>query len=316
MTENYENKKNKYITLGNLAKLANIGRDTLSFYSRKGLIRPVYVGDNGYKYFLPEQVQTIHFIRFYRRLDFPLETIQNMLDSSEKEEHTDQDQTAAFERQLAYLQRKIEDFRTAAAFLETEKNFHLYISSHRNDSVFFSQLEEKNFYQTPIRFCHSLNQAENAQKISDFFCRGGSFQIPEYPICCVIPRQALLEGHFCAYVRQENMAEISGCGKMPADEASQTDGQNDDAYRHTTSSYSCENGIVTRSAGTYACFIHTGGTGSIFPSIRRILDELGQSGIKITGDAYVINSYHFLNVTEFQHSDYIIQIRVEDLPQE
>ena len=44
---------NKYITLGNLAKLAHISRDTLSFYEKKHIIKPVFKGDNGYKYFLP-----------------------------------------------------------------------------------------------------------------------------------------------------------------------------------------------------------------------------------------------------------------------
>ncbi len=309
MTENCENKEHTYITLGSLAKLANIGRDTLSFYSRKGLIRPVHVGDNGYKYFLPEQVQTIQFIRFYRKLDFPLETIQNMLNSMENTKDTTEnpdpahgtDNTAAFENQLQYLQQKIKDFRTAAEFLKTEKDFHQYIDSHRNDEPFFSDLEEKRFYQTPIRFCHSLNQIDNAQKISDFFCRNGSFQIPQYPICCVIPHEALLEGHFCAYVHGElenDTPEGSGA-----------------RIRHTAAR-SREDNIVTRSAGTYACLIHTGGTGTIFPSIRRILDHLDRCGVKVAGSAYVINSYNFLNVTEFQNSDYIIQIHVEGRPAE
>lgn len=62
--EKTEDIKNQYITLGNLAKLARIGRDTLSFYVKKQLIRPVFIGENGYKYFLPEQVQTVNFIRF------------------------------------------------------------------------------------------------------------------------------------------------------------------------------------------------------------------------------------------------------------
>ena len=73
--EKTEDIKNQYITLGNLAKLARIGRDTLSFYVKKQLIRPVFIGENGYKYFLPEQVQTVNFIRFFRKLDFSLESI-------------------------------------------------------------------------------------------------------------------------------------------------------------------------------------------------------------------------------------------------
>ncbi len=61
-------------------ELARIGRDTLSFYVKKQLIRPVFIGENGYKYFLPEQVQTVNFIRFFRKLDFSLESIATMLD--------------------------------------------------------------------------------------------------------------------------------------------------------------------------------------------------------------------------------------------
>lgn len=60
--------------------MARIGRDTLSFYVKKQLIRPVFIGENGYKYFLPEQVQTVNFIRFFRKLDFSLESIATMLD--------------------------------------------------------------------------------------------------------------------------------------------------------------------------------------------------------------------------------------------
>ena len=47
---------------------------------KKQLIRPVFIGENGYKYFLPEQVQTVNFIRFFRKLDFSLESIATMLD--------------------------------------------------------------------------------------------------------------------------------------------------------------------------------------------------------------------------------------------
>ena len=282
MMETYEDKS---ITLGNLAKLAHMGRDTLSFYSRKGLIRPVYVGENGYKYFLPEQVQTINFIRFYRKLDFPLETIQHMLDTQQK-----LDEESAFKNQQAYLKQKIEDFRSAEKFLENEKRFLRYIIENQNDTPFIEEIEEKRFYLTPIRFCHSLNVGDNAQKISDFFIRDGSFRIPEYPICCVIPREALQEGHFCAYVHGDAAGEN--------DRDSLTSGE--------------EDGTIVRSAGRYASMIHSGGTGTIFPSIKKVLDYLEREGIAVAGDAYVINSYNFLNVTEGQNSDYIIQIRIED----
>jgi DNA-binding transcriptional MerR regulator len=190
----FKKNQNKYITLGNLAKISNISRDTLSFYVRRGLVKPVYIGENGYKYFLPEQVQTINFIRFYRKLDFNLETIQNMLDNSE--EYTCE---TAFTQQQTYIRQKIEAFNAADKYLETEKAFLKLFSAHGNDSAFVEYLEEMNFYITPIQFCHSLNNAGNAIYMSDFFTRNNCFFIPEYPICCIIPRDTLLTENFCAY---------------------------------------------------------------------------------------------------------------------
>ena len=58
---------------------------------------------------------------------------------------------------------------------------------------------------------------------------------------------------------------------------------------------------------------HSGGTDSIFPSIKRLLHYIEENGFHVTGDAYVINSYNFLNITENQNDAYIIQIRIDDM---
>ena len=295
-----KNDEKKYITLGNLARIAHIGRDTLSFYNRKGLINPVYVGDNGYKYFLPEQVQTINFIRFYRKLDFPLETIQNMLNNSA--ENTCE---SAFQNQQNYLKQKIKDFEAAEKFLETEKKFMEYICKNKRDVPFIENVEEKNFYVTPIKFCHSLNNMENARKMADFFYDENGFSIPEYPICCIIPRDVLMTENFCSYMNSCRAENSDSLSDMTETESSELNTEINPRMRSIRG--------FSRGAGKFACMTHSGGTDSIFPSIKRLLHYIEENGFHVTGDAYVINSYNFLNITENQNDAYIIQIRIDDM---
>ncbi len=283
--EKTEDIKNQYITLGNLAKLARIGRDTLSFYVKKQLIRPVFIGENGYKYFLPEQVQTVNFIRFFRKLDFSLESIATMLDHEKERPGSSE---LLFEYHKKRLSEKIEELQSAMLFLECKNDFLNYVNSHENDQPSIEILDEGTYYLTPVPFCHSLNDLSNAEKMSAFFFEKDSdeFQLPCYPICCIIPHHVLITDNFCSCMHNERLR------------------QNDPANQSARSS------SFTREAGQYACLVHKGGTETIFPTVRFLLDWLQEQNIEATGNAYVINSYNFLNVTENQSDAYIVQIRI------
>ena len=186
------------------------------------------------------------------------------------------------------LIRRMQDLQSAIMYIECKNDFLNYINNHESDKPAVEELEESIFYRTPIPFCHSLNEPDNAAALSAFFFDGDSeeFQIPCYPMCCVIPHHILITDNFCASMHNERLRQNDP----------------DNSGEHRTS--------FTREAGHYACLVHKGGTGTIFPTVRFLLDWLQEKGIEVKGNAYVINSYNFLNVTEKQENAYIVQIRI------
>ncbi len=276
-----DNNLKRYITLGNLAKLAHISRDTLSFYEKKQLITPVYKGENGYKYFLPEQVQDINFIRFYRKLGFSLETIKCMMDDiNENADIINYHELLRAQRD--HINTKIAELKTASNYLLREEEFFSFIENNKWHEPFTADLEERNYSLTPIRFCHSLNKIENAQKITDFFCQSGEFIIPENPVCCVIPKHVLMSDRFREH--RHNCAS-------------------DDTDLHSR-------GVFTREKGRYACIINQGTADSIAATVNTLLDYITANDLFISGNAFIINSQNILNITNDQDSIYIIQIQL------
>ncbi len=280
-------KNEQYITTGALAKLAHIGRDTLIFYIRTGLIEPAYTGSNGYKYFLPEQVQTINFIRFYRKLDFSLEAISEMLENHHSK-HNPQELSSTLSSQRDILSRRIQSLQKAMDYLTWEQNFQEYLNAHQPDTVFIERLKEETMYITPIRFRDSLNEPDHARLVADFFMdTKEEFHAPEHPICCIVHKERFLESDVTIDNSQHPMTVA-----FPDSD---------------TNNRKC-----TRPAGLYACMIHTGDSGSIPSTIHHILDTLAKDGTAVTGNGFVINSCDFLNVTQATETQYLVQIEIAE----
>lgn len=62
-----------------LAALAGVSARTLRYYHQIGLLPPARVGENGYRYYGPEQVDLLQQILFYRRRGFELEAIRALV---------------------------------------------------------------------------------------------------------------------------------------------------------------------------------------------------------------------------------------------
>lgn len=70
---------NKYYTIGQLAKLAEISTKTLRVYERKGLLLPERNGENDYRIYGEESVKTLEKIQLMKYLDFSLDQIAGFL---------------------------------------------------------------------------------------------------------------------------------------------------------------------------------------------------------------------------------------------
>jgi MerR family transcriptional regulator, copper efflux regulator len=69
----------KPMTIGQVAKLAGVGVETIRFYEREGLLNKPKRKQSGYRMFGPEVVNRIRFIRNVKDLGFSLKEIRELL---------------------------------------------------------------------------------------------------------------------------------------------------------------------------------------------------------------------------------------------
>lgn len=70
-------------TVKQVAKLSGISVRTLHHYDAIGLLKPSYIGDNGYRYYGLTELACLQQIMFYRELDLPLADISRIMASDE-----------------------------------------------------------------------------------------------------------------------------------------------------------------------------------------------------------------------------------------
>src|SRR4051795_7566929 len=66
-------------TVKQVAAMSGISVRTLHFYDETGLLKPAYVGANGYRFYEEPQLLTLQQILFYRELGFELKQIKRIL---------------------------------------------------------------------------------------------------------------------------------------------------------------------------------------------------------------------------------------------
>ena len=69
----------KPMTIGQVAKLAGVGVETIRFYEREGLLNKPKRKESGYRMFGPEVVNRIQFIKSVKELGFSIREIRELL---------------------------------------------------------------------------------------------------------------------------------------------------------------------------------------------------------------------------------------------
>jgi MerR family copper efflux transcriptional regulator len=70
----------KAMTIGKLAKLAEVGVDTVRYYERQGLLPRVQRTNSGYRQYSQADVDRLSFVRRAKTLGFSLHDIAELLD--------------------------------------------------------------------------------------------------------------------------------------------------------------------------------------------------------------------------------------------
>jgi DNA-binding transcriptional MerR regulator len=97
-------------TVGEVARLSGLSVRALRHYDEIGLLKPLTVGENGYRYYGPDELLRLQQILLQRELGVPLEEIRRALDAP------DFDRLAALE---AHRDRLAAEARRYADLMET-----------------------------------------------------------------------------------------------------------------------------------------------------------------------------------------------------
>lgn len=106
------------LTIGALAKAADIGVETVRFYERKGLLPEPPRTPSGYRQYPSETVDRMRFIRRAQGLGFALREISELLDLRVDEAAACGPVEAQAREKLAQVAGKIEELRRMEAALQ------------------------------------------------------------------------------------------------------------------------------------------------------------------------------------------------------
>lgn len=68
-----------YLQIGEVAKLADVNIQTVRYYEKRGILKPVKRKDSGFRLYGPETVKTLNFIKHAKDLGFTLEEVKELL---------------------------------------------------------------------------------------------------------------------------------------------------------------------------------------------------------------------------------------------
>lgn len=101
------------LTIGKVARLAEIGVETVRFYEREGLIEEPPRRESGYRQYPEETIQRLRFIRRAKELGFTLREIRELL-----ELRVDLPSAAACDAVRKLAEEKIADVRRKIVTLQ------------------------------------------------------------------------------------------------------------------------------------------------------------------------------------------------------
>ena len=161
-------------TVGEMAKLSNISKQTLIFYDRKGVFTPNHVDpDNGYRYYSADQLELLDNILILKEMGLSLEEIKSFMENRSvdlaltlmREQQKKMDQRM---ERIRKLQKKLEGkIEILESFQKDEKRI-----------VFLTKEKPEYLLLEPVKGTGDLLEQDLAQK--RLLCRAKQQNYPYY----------------------------------------------------------------------------------------------------------------------------------------
>lgn len=96
------------MSIGELSKMTGVGIETIRYYERLGLLKPVARKTSGYRVFNRDSYRTLRFLKHAQELGFALSEIKDLLRLRADKESRCNDVKARAEKHLKEVKEKIE----------------------------------------------------------------------------------------------------------------------------------------------------------------------------------------------------------------
>jgi DNA-binding transcriptional MerR regulator len=105
------------LSIKEFADFTEISESTLRYYDKIGLLSPSYRGENRYRYYLPNQLITVNFIKVLIKLGVPLTVIKDM-----HKDRTPEAILTLLAQQESKLDKRLFELQTAYSIIHTYRD--------------------------------------------------------------------------------------------------------------------------------------------------------------------------------------------------
>ena len=107
----------KFFKIKQASELTGINLETIRYYEKQGLIKPILREQNGYRVFDENQLEQLRFIKTCRNIGLSLSNIKTLLQLQQTPNKQCNEINALAEQHLAYLDEQIKELQQVKTFL-------------------------------------------------------------------------------------------------------------------------------------------------------------------------------------------------------
>lgn len=251
-------KKNNYLTIKDFSTLTHTPIDTLKHYDRIGLLKPAHIGENNYRYYLPEQAFLLTRILFGVKAKVLLSDIKSII--------LDDNPDKSYNHYIHIndnLQQMINELQAIQGTIASLKYYYDLTIKNPREKLFINYFPEWFIICSPSLSLNTVAGSAESNIADNLFIRGfHNGMWPHYQLGCMYTE---------ANIKNNAFDKPTYCLKVDHPEEFNPDE------------------IVFVPNGKYYCFlINVGGKG-LRSAVNIFLQNLAKEKKKIQGNIFIID---------------------------
>ena len=127
------------LRIGQVCNLYGISLDTLRYYDRKGLLKPLVDKDSGYRYYTLGHLDVLEMLLIGRYLEIPLDQMKEKIDLESIDGYLE-----VMEEQSRFIEKKCNQLRKLSLYTQEMINLFKSLQGFENDMSFKNIMTEEN----------------------------------------------------------------------------------------------------------------------------------------------------------------------------